>query len=545
MNYKRKFCLVLALLLVSSILFMSLDTTVFANGEPVELEEISFICEDEDFKNYMSGNYDLIPEKKIPRPDKTEFIAENYADILSVKKVYIQERTNGGEWTDIDTYPVKAVSNWEYRYFFTILCKTIGIITNNTKVKINGQYIDMVYKDVYDRPDGTNYLMYFNERKTPESVSRPNEKDRKFARTGVVNEGKSFVYDGSKHSIAEDRDYYTVTDNKATDAGKYRAVFKLKDGYIWNSFSEGGVKVEDYTKKDIVIEWEIKKAQEDDPAYESNKPTALKGTKGSKLSTVALPDNFEWKDPNQVLDATGEKEFKAIYKSKNYVDKEVNLKLTVEEAPNPPAPTPTPNPPVPPAPNPPVPPAPNPPLPPAPSPDSYDNYENDTDYSKTYEHKARRHKANTDLDKDVDREDEETTNKDTSLKERSIILAVGSKLMTVFGKNVTNDTAPIIKNNRTMLPARFVAEALGARVTWNAKERTVYISGVNIKTNEPLEIKLTVGSKHALVNGKAYELDSPVIIENDRTYTPLRFIAEILGAEVYWDDATKVVRIIK
>ena len=117
--------------------------------------------------------------------------------------------------------------------------------------------------------------------------------------------------------------------------------------------------------------------------------------------------------------------------------------------------------------------------------------------------------------------------------------------MTVFGKNVTNDTAPIIKNNRTMLPARFVAEGLGSRVTWNAKERTVYISGVNIKTNEPLEIKLTVGSKHALVNGKAYELDSPVIIENNRTYTPVRFIAEMLGAEVYWDDATKVVRIIK
>lgn len=535
MNYKRKFCFVLALLLVSSILFMSVDTTVFANGEPVELEEVSFTCENEDFKNYMSSNYDLIPEKKIPRPDKGEFKAESNEEILSVSRVYIQHRRNGEEWTTIYDYPVKAKPDCEYRYNLKILCESqVYSVTGDTKLKINGEYIkpSKVYSS--SPVGGTSFDVFFNEKKVPNVARRPDDKDLKFARTGVVNEGKSFVYDGSKHSIAEDRDYYTVTDNKATDAGKYRAVFKVKDGYIWNSFSEGGVKVEDYTKDDIVIEWEITKSSETDPAYAA--PTALKGTKGKTLSTVALPEGFEWEDPNQELDATGEKEFKAIYKSKNYVDKEVDLKLTVEEAPNPPAP---------PTPNPPLPPAPNPPLPPAPSPDSYDNYENDTDYSKTYEHKARRHKANADLDKDVDREDEETINKDTSLKERSIVLAVGSKLMTVFGKNVTNDTAPIIKNNRTMLPARFVAEGLGSRVTWNAKERTVYISGVNIKTNEPLEIKLTVGSKHALVNGQAYELDSPVIIENDRTYTPLRFIAEMLGAEVYWDDATKVVRIIK
>lgn len=534
MNYKRKFCFVLALLLVSSILFMSVDTSVYATGEPVVLEEVSFTCKNEAYKNFMSDNYDLIPEQKIKKPDKDEFIAESNEEILSVSRVYIQHRRNGEEWTTIYDYPVKAEPDCEYRYNLKILCESqVYSVTGDTKLKINGEYIkpSKVYSS--SPVGGTSFDVFFNEKKVPNVARRPDEKDGKFARTGVVNEGKSFVYDGNEKSIADERYYYTVTDNKATDAGTYIAVFKLKDGYIWGSISKvfTGEIIEDYSKKDIKIKWEIKKVQGDDPAYESNKPKALKGKKGSELSTVALPEGFVWKDPNQVLDATGEKEFKAIYKSKNYVDKEVDLQVTVEEAPEP-----TPNPPTP---------TPNPPLPPAPSPDSYDNYERDADHSKTYEYKSRRHKSNAKLDKDVDREDEETINKDTSLKERSIVLAVGSKLMTVFGKNVTNDTAPIIKNNRTMLPARFVAEGLGSRVTWNAKERTVYISGVNIKTNEPLEIKLTVGSKHALVNGKAYELDSPVIIENDRTYTPLRFIAEILGAEVYWDDATKVVRIIK
>lgn len=514
MNYKKNF--VLALLLVSSILFMSVDTSVFAAGEPVVLEEIRFICEKD--KEQLRSDFVIIPDTKVGTYRKKDFNEINGDKNIYVSDCHFQIEYQPGLWDPNQKETFDA--NFKYRLFMQVICKKEGYrIGDNTKIIVNGEEINGIERVVSNVEGGTTIRFFFNEQVVRTGIDRPNPSVR------------SFVYDGSEKVFAQDSDKYTVSGNKATDAGAYKAVFKVKDNYAWKQIKENDVIKEKFSKDDIVIEWEIIKAQGDDPAYTA--PTDLKGKKGSKLSTVALPEGFEWKDPNQVLDATGEKEFKAIYKSKNYVDKEVDLKVTVEEAPEP---EPTPNPPEP---------TPNPPLPPAPSPDSYDNYENDTDYSKTYEHKARRHKANAKLDKDVDREDEETINKDTSLKERSIILAVGSKLMTVFGKNVTNDTAPIIKNNRTMLPARFVAEGLGSRVTWNAKERTVYISGVNIKTNEPLEIKLTVGSKHALVNGKAYELDSPVIIENDRTYTPLRFIAEILGAEVYWDDATKVVRIIK
>lgn len=516
MNYKRKFCFVLALLLVSSILFMSLDTSVFATGEPVVLEEISFICEKD--KEQLRSDFVIIPNSKVGTYRKKDFNEIKGEENIYVSDCHYQIEYQPGLWDDNQKETFDA--NFKYRLFMQVTCTKKGYrIGDNTKIIVNGEEINGVKREVSNVKYGTTIRFFFNEQAVRTGIDRPNPSVR------------SFVYDGSEKVFAQDSDKYTVSGNKATDAGAYKAVFKVKDNYAWKQIKENDVIKEKFSKDDIVIDWEIIKAQGDDPAYESKKPTDLKGTKGKTLSTVALPEGFVWKDPNQVLDATGEKEFKAIYKSKNYVDKEVDLQVTVEEAPEP-----TPNPPTP---------TPNPPLPPAPSPDSYDNYERDADHSKTYEYKSRRHKSNAKLDKDVDREDEETINKDTSLKERSIVLAVGSKLMTVFGKNVTNDTAPIIKNNRTMLPARFVAEALGARVTWNAKERTVYISGVNIKTNEPLEIKLTVGSKHALVNGKAYELDSPVFIENDRTYTPLRFIAEMLGAEVYWDELAKVVRIIK
>ena len=86
-----------------------------------------------------------------------------------------------------------------------------------------------------------------------------------------------------------------------------------------------------------------------------------------------------------------------------------------------------------------------------------------------------------------------------------------------------------------MLPARFVAENLGAKVEWDDVNRKVIIKKENI------EIIITIDSQTALVNGAAIILDSPAFIENDRTYTPLRFIAEKLGAAVEWKPETQEV----
>ena len=85
-----------------------------------------------------------------------------------------------------------------------------------------------------------------------------------------------------------------------------------------------------------------------------------------------------------------------------------------------------------------------------------------------------------------------------------------------------------------MLPARFVAESLGAVVEWNGDKQLVTIKGKNLKTNEDVTILITIGAEYAVVNGENVKLDSPAFIENDRTYTPIRFISEHLGASVEW-----------
>lgn len=121
----------------------------------------------------------------------------------------------------------------------------------------------------------------------------------------------------------------------------------------------------------------------------------------------------------------------------------------------------------------------------------------------------------------------------------SLILTVDSKVANVFGSNVITDVAPLIVENRVMLPARLVAESLGANVQWQAQTKQVVI------TKDTTTIILTIGVDTALINGKAVKLDSTAFIADNRTYTPIRFIAENLGANVEWNSADQTVTISK
>lgn len=125
-----------------------------------------------------------------------------------------------------------------------------------------------------------------------------------------------------------------------------------------------------------------------------------------------------------------------------------------------------------------------------------------------------------------------------TVEDNKIVLTLGSNIATVFGQTVVNDVAPIARNNRTLLPIRFVAEALGAQVDWNADLQKVTIS------KPDLLIEIYLGQNTAYVNGNAIVLDVTPFAENNRTYLPLRFVAETLGAEVLWDQATQSITII-
>ncbi|WP_054693755.1 copper amine oxidase N-terminal domain-containing protein [Syntrophomonas palmitatica] len=63
-----------------------------------------------------------------------------------------------------------------------------------------------------------------------------------------------------------------------------------------------------------------------------------------------------------------------------------------------------------------------------------------------------------------------------TLGDKKVELTIGSTTITVNGEAKTMDVAPEITNDRTMLPARFVAEGLGFQVGWDAGTGTVLVS---------------------------------------------------------------------
>jgi len=130
------------------------------------------------------------------------------------------------------------------------------------------------------------------------------------------------------------------------------------------------------------------------------------------------------------------------------------------------------------------------------------------------------------------------------IEKKTIILKlqIGKNIMYVDDKVVFLDVSPIIIENRTLLPIRWIAEPLGAQVSWNSTEKKVIV------TLKDTTIELWIGKSIAKVNGIDTPIDSnnpkvvPVII-NSRTMLPLRFIAESLGCDVQWDNTTKTVTI--
>ncbi|MGI5858222.1 MAG: stalk domain-containing protein [Tepidanaerobacteraceae bacterium] len=100
------------------------------------------------------------------------------------------------------------------------------------------------------------------------------------------------------------------------------------------------------------------------------------------------------------------------------------------------------------------------------------------------------------------------------------------------------DQVPYInKDNRTMVPVRFVSESLGAKVDWDNNNRMVIIEKDNTV------VKLKIGENKANVNGKTISFDTNAILQNDRTIVPVRFISEALRAKVSWNQETKTVEI--
>ncbi|WP_339317431.1 copper amine oxidase N-terminal domain-containing protein [Paenibacillus sp. FSL R10-2734] len=105
------------------------------------------------------------------------------------------------------------------------------------------------------------------------------------------------------------------------------------------------------------------------------------------------------------------------------------------------------------------------------------------------------------------------------------------------GKQLHFDVLPIVKEGVTYVPMRAIFEAQGAVIEWNNTAKT--ISAVR----GDIHVFYMVKEGKVFVNGQENEQVLKAISFQNNTLVPLRFISEVLGSNVSWDEGTHSVHI--
>ena len=158
----------------------------------------------------------------------------------------------------------------------------------------------------------------------------------------------------------------------------------------------------------------------------------------------------------------------------------------------------------------------------------------------------------------------------TDAAENAITVTVDNKAV------VWEDATPFIQDNRTLVPLRAAAEAMGLEVDWDGAAKCASFSASykptqkwmdEIKQDEP-QMFLTQTTVKMYANQDSYEavnvwtvydangntvdvqeevlpleMDSAVVMKDNRTYAPIRYVAERFGYEVGWDAESRTVQI--
>ena len=150
-------------------------------------------------------------------------------------------------------------------------------------------------------------------------------------------------------------------------------------------------------------------------------------------------------------------------------------------------------------------------------------------------------------EKNPNEEEKFIEEKEIKADETKAIITIGSQTLEKVMNGVRTvknmDSAPYIKRGRTMLPLRYLAEALGYKVFWLNETRTVLITDIGLRVEIPIDTNLII------VNGIKYTSDLKPEIVHHRTMLPIANIARALGLkdgeDILWDEVNRQVTISK
>ena len=127
----------------------------------------------------------------------------------------------------------------------------------------------------------------------------------------------------------------------------------------------------------------------------------------------------------------------------------------------------------------------------------------------------------------------------------TVTVTAGTDEISVFynGEKIVFDVDPVIMDGRTLVPMRAIFEAFGASVDYNPGTKQI------TAVKGALKIMLTIGNPYSTVSNEGIitetDIDVPPFTIEGRTFVPLRYIGEALGATVNWNGQTKTVSIIR
>ncbi len=115
---------------------------------------------------------------------------------------------------------------------------------------------------------------------------------------------------------------------------------------------------------------------------------------------------------------------------------------------------------------------------------------------------------------------------------------IGKNSYTIGQNDWLMDTAPFIDSDRTFVPLRYLAYALGMDdhdIQWDGTENEATF------TKKKTTVKVMVGSRTLTFNKQPITMDVTPQIRDSRVFLPARWVAEAFDANVSWDEQNKSV----
>ncbi|MDN5326542.1 MAG: hypothetical protein PWP41_1238 [Moorella sp. (in: firmicutes)] len=133
---------------------------------------------------------------------------------------------------------------------------------------------------------------------------------------------------------------------------------------------------------------------------------------------------------------------------------------------------------------------------------------------------------------------------------------IGQNFYTVNNQKIVMDAVPFVRENRTYIPVRYLANALGIdanHISWNEVSGTVTLKDATGTSSVEISMRvnhrdLTTVTQNGANNSlravaRTETMDVAPLLINGRVYLPARYVAEALGYTVTWDPDTQTVYI--